>query len=143
MARVEARDLALSQARGRMVVGAALLLAPGWAGKRWIGGAADDPAVKVITRALGARDLAIGLGAVIALDRGTPARGWFEAAALSDTVDLVATVLARDAIPNAARKAVMMIAGGSGLACAALARVVDEPPIAEVHAPEAELTGHH
>jgi hypothetical protein len=29
------------------------------------------------------------------------------------------------------------------IACAALARVVDEPPVSDVHAPEAELTGHH
>ena len=135
--------MALSQARGRMVVGAALLLAPGWAGRRWIGEPADDPAVKVLTRALGVRDLVIGLGAVIALDRGAPARGWFEAAALSDAVDLVGTLLARDAIPSGTRKAVAMIAGGSGLACAALARAVDEPPLADVQAPEAELTGHH
>jgi len=137
---VEAREIALSQARGRIAVGAALLLAPGWAGRRWIGEPAGHSAVKVITRALGARDLAIGLGAVIALDRGVPARGWFEAAALSDTVDLVATLLARDAIPDGARKAVTMIAGGSALVCAALARAVDEPPVADVHAPEA---GHH
>ena len=75
---MEAREIALSQARGRMVVGAALLLAPGWAGRRWIGEPAGHPAVKVLTRALGVRDLAIGLGAVIALDRGVPARGWFE-----------------------------------------------------------------
>jgi hypothetical protein len=140
---VEARDLALSQARGRIAVGAALLVAPGWTGRRWIGEPADDPAVKVLTRALGVRDLVIGLGAVIAMDRGAPARGWFEAAALSDSVDLIATVLARNAIPDGARKAVTMIAGGSAIACAALARAVDEPPVPDVQAPEAQLTGHH
>jgi hypothetical protein len=80
---------------------------------------------------------------VIALDRGAPVRGWFEAAALSDTVDLVATLLARDSIPAGARRAVVAVAGGSALACAALARAVDEQPVQDVHAPEAELTGHH
>lgn len=140
---MEARAIALSQARGRVAVGAALLLAPGWAGRRWIGEPAGHPAVKVITRALGVRDLAIGLGAVIALDRGAPARGWFEAAALCDTVDLVATLLGGKAIPPGARRAVVAIAGGSAIACAAIAQAVDEPPVADVHAPEAELTGHH
>jgi hypothetical protein len=140
---VEAREIALSQARGRMVVGAAFVLAPGWAGGRWIGEPAAHPAVKVITRAFGVRDFALGLGAAIAIDRGAPARGWFEAAALSDAVDLVATLLAGDSIPRSARKAVAAIAAGSAVACAALARVVDDPPVQEIHAPEAELTGHH
>ena len=35
------------------------------------------------------------------------------------------------------------IAAASAVTCAVLARTVDEPPVAEVHAPEAELTGHH
>ena len=98
---MEARELALSNARGRMAVGVALLLAPGLIGRRWIGEQAGDPAVKVITRALGARDFALGLGAAIALDHGAPARGWLEAGALSDAVDLVATRLAGDSIPPA------------------------------------------
>jgi hypothetical protein len=140
---MEARELALSQARGRIAVGAALVLFPGWGGRRWIGEPAGDPAVKLLTRALGVRDLAIGLGAVIALDRGAPARGWLEAGALSDVVDLVATLVAGDAIPAGARRAVTVIAAGSAVACAVLARTVDEPPVADVHAPEAELTGHH
>jgi hypothetical protein len=141
---VQARDIALSQARGRMAVGAALMIAPGWAAGRWIGDQADHPAVKVLTRALGVRDFALGLGAAVAIDRGVPARGWFEAGALSDAVDLVAALLARGSIPDSSRKAVVVIASASSLACAALARAVDEPPIPEhVHAPEAELTGHH
>ena len=140
---METREIALSQARGRMVVGVALVVAPGWAGGRWIGEQARHPAVKVLTRALGVRDFALGLGAVIAIDRGAPARGWFEAAALSDGVDLAATLLAGDSIPDTARKAVSAIAGGSMLACAALARAVDKPPVPAVHAAEAELTGHH
>jgi hypothetical protein len=144
MCRVQARDTALSQARGRMAVGVALMVAPGFAGGRWIGDQAGHPAVKVVTRALGVRDFALGLGAAIAIDRGVPARGWFEAAALSDVVDLGATLMAGDSIPDRARKAVVVIAGASALVCAGLARMVDEPPIPEhVHAPEAELTGHH
>jgi hypothetical protein len=140
---VQVRDIALAQARGRMVVGISLMLAPGLTGRRWIGEPAEHPAVKVLTRALGVRDFALGLGATIAIDRGVPARGWFEAGALCDTVDLVATLVGGAAIPDRARRAVVVIAGASAIACAALARAVDEPPIPEhVHAPEAELTGH-
>jgi hypothetical protein len=143
MTRVEARDLALSNARGRMAIGAALVLAPRLAGPMWIGRDADSRAVHVLARGLGARDLALGLGTAVALDRGAPVRGWLEGAALADAVDLVSTLLAGDSIPASKRRAVALIAGGSMIACAALARVVDELPVADVHAPEAELTGHH
>jgi hypothetical protein len=143
MARVQARALALSNARGRMAIGAALVLAPRLAGPMWIGGDADSRAVRVLARGLGARDLALGLGTAVALDRGAPVRGWLEGAALADGVDLVATLLAGDSIPSSTRRSVALIAGASLIACAALARVVDEPPVLDIHAPEAELTGHH
>jgi hypothetical protein len=143
MTRVEARDLALSNARGRMAIGAALVLAPRLAGPMWIGRDADSRAVKVLARGLGARDVAIGLGTAVALDRGAPVRGWLEGAALADGVDLISTLLAGHSIPAGKRRAVVLIAGASLIACAALARVVDEPPVAGVQAPEAALTGHH
>ena len=143
MTRVQARDLALSNARGRMAIGAALVLAPRLAGPMWIGRAADSRAVNVLARGLGARDVALGLGTAVALDRGAPVRGWLEGAALADGVDLVSTLLAGDSIPAGKRRAVLLIAGASLIACAALARMVDEPPVADVHAPESERTGHH
>jgi hypothetical protein len=140
---VQARDLALANARGRMAIGAALVLAPRLAGPMWIGDEAERPAVKVLARAVGARDVALGLGIAVALDRGAPVRGWLEGAALADGVDLAATLLARDSIPSGARRAVALIAGGSLVACAALARALDEPPAEhEVRVPEAHLTGH-
>jgi hypothetical protein len=139
---VEARDLALSHARGRMVVGAALVLAPGLAGRLWIGDDARRPAVKVFARALGVRDLALGLGVVIALDRGAPVRGWLEAGALADLVDLAATLCAGDAIPKQARRSVVVVAAGSAAIAGLLARALEEAPAGDVSAPEAVLTGH-
>jgi hypothetical protein len=126
-----------------MAVGAALVLAPGLVGSRWIGDDATRPAVKVFARALGVRDVALGLGIAVALDRGAPARGWLEAAALSDAVDLIATQIAGDAIPAGGRRVLSLVAGASMIGCAAMARTVDEPPVPDVHAPEAGLTGHH
>jgi hypothetical protein len=144
MARMEPRDLALASARGRIAFGVAFLLAPGLVGRRWIGADADRRAVKLVVRALGARDVALGLGVVIALDRGTPVRGWLEGSALADSADFLATLLAGDSIPEDARRAVLLIAAGSAALGAALARKLDEPVAAgEVQAPEAALTGHH
>jgi hypothetical protein len=140
---VEARDLALSNARGRMAIGAALVLAPRLAGPMWIGDDADRRSVKVLARALGARDAALGLGIAVALDRGKPVRGWLEGAALADGVDLAATLLAGKSIPRRARLGVALIAGASMIGCALLSRALDTPPAEhEVFVTEAHLTGH-
>lgn len=140
---MQPRDLALAQARGRMLVGAAFVLAPGLAGRFWIGGDAKRRSVKLLARAFGARDFALGLGVVVALDRGTPVRGWIEGGALSDSVDVIATMLAGDSIPPDARRGALALAAGSAVLGVFLARALDEPvPRGEVQAPEAALTGH-
>src|ERR687896_510 len=90
---MEPRDLAIVQARGRIAVGLAFALAPGLAGRLWVGRDARTPGARVLGRAFGARDLALGLGVVIALDRGAPVRGWLEASALSDAGDFTAGLL--------------------------------------------------
>ena len=140
---MEARDQALLNARGRMAIGAVLVLAPRLAGPMWIGSDADRRAVKLLARAVGARDVALGLGTAVAIDRGGPVRGWLEGAALADAVDLVATLLAGDSIPKGKRRAVALIATASLVTCAALARALDTPPAAhQAQVPEAHLTGH-
>jgi hypothetical protein len=144
MRAMKAQDAAVTLARGRIAFGAMFLLAPGLAGRLWIGDDARRPAVKVLTRALGGRDLAIGLGVVIALDRGGPVRGWLEAGVLADAVDCAAALLAGDSLPENARSGVILVAAVSAGLGAVLARALDQPPAAGgVHAPEAALTGHH
>jgi len=126
-----------------MAVGAALVALPGRAASMWIGSDASRPAVKVLARALGVRDFALGLGIAVALDRGGPVRGWLEGAALSDVVDLFATLVAGDSIPRRSRLAVCAVAASSAVACAMLARALDDPPAEhELSVPEAHLTGH-
>jgi hypothetical protein len=118
-----------------------MFLAPALAARAWIGVDGARGAVKPLTQGFGARDLALGLGVVIALDRGAPVRGWLEASALADAGDLAGTLLAGGSIPASARKAVAALAGGSALTALALSRALDEPP-PPVSAPEASLTGH-
>ena len=86
--------------------------------------------VKVLARAFGARDLAIGLGIAISLDRGTPVRGWLEAGALSDAIDTAASLLAGSSIPPAIRWPCVALGAGSAALAASLARQFDEPPAA-------------
>jgi hypothetical protein len=139
---MEPRDIAIAQARGRMAFGVAFLLAPGIAARGWVGDDAMRPSVKVITRALGARDLALGLGIVIALDRGAPVRGWLEASALSDGVDGLATLLGGRALPTVGRVGVLALAAASGGVAAWLASNVDSEDGLPGMTPEATITGH-
>ena len=110
-----------------MAIGASLVLAPRLIGPMWIGDA-DDRVVKMMSRALGARDLALGLGLAVALDRGKPVRGWLEGAALADGGDLMATLLAGDSIPRGKRRRVALVAAVSLVGCAVVARMLDTPP---------------
>jgi hypothetical protein len=126
-----------------MAVGVALIVAPRLAGPMWIGDEANSRAVKVLARAFGARDLALGLGTAVAIDRGKPVRGWLEGAALADAVDFVATLVAGDSIPRGARRGVLAVAAASLATCAWLSRELDTPPAEhEVLVAEAHLTGH-
>jgi hypothetical protein len=126
MAGMQARDLALAHASGRIAVGAAFVVAPGLAGRLWIGAEARRRAVKVLGRAFGVRDLALGLGVVIALERGAPVRGWIEGGVLSDAVDVMATLLAADSIPPDVRRGALALGVSSAVAGAALSRAVDD-----------------
>ena len=140
---MEARELAVWHARGRQLVGAAFVVAPGVFGRAWIADDARRRPVKVLARAFGARDLAIGLGTVIALDRGTPVRGWIEAGVLSDGIDTAASLLAGGSIPAVIRWPCVALGAGSTAAGAALAPEFDEntEPIPG-QTPEAVVTGH-
>jgi hypothetical protein len=140
---MEPRDAALLHARARIAVGAAFVLFPGLAGRMWIGSPAAWRPVKVLARAFGARDLAIGLGIVIALDRGTPVRGWIEAGMLSDAIDTTASLLAGSSIPAAIRWPAVAVGAGSTAIGVALAQDLDETPEPiPGQTPEAVVTGH-
>jgi hypothetical protein len=112
---VDARTLARQQALGRVVVGAGLTFAPGLAGSGWMGRDSRRPATQVAIRALGARDLAIGLGTAYAAGQGYGSRPWLWAGILADATDFAATLRARDALPSLNVGVVGLVAGGSVL----------------------------
>jgi hypothetical protein len=110
------RQLVRALAAGRVVVGGALLIAPGAAGAGWIGDAARRREVKVMARAFGIRDLALGLGTLQALDTDAPAEPWVTAGMLSDAVDFAATALALRALGVRRALPVMAVAAGAAAA---------------------------
>ena len=118
------------------------LLAPALAGGFMTGSDGSRGGTKLLTRMVGGRDIALGLGAIIALDRGAPVRGWLEASALADGVDAVACLLAREHIPRGAFAGVVTLASAAAGLGAWLARELDPPPDAAPGHPEAIATGH-
>lgn len=76
-------------AAGRIAIGVGATVAPS-AGARFQFGAAP-PALTMTVRMLGARDLALGVGALIAMGHGgAPLRLWTQAGVLADAVDALA-----------------------------------------------------
>jgi hypothetical protein len=122
---MDARDAALVIALGRVGIGATLLVSPVAINRGWVGDDAARPGARVLGRAVGARDLALGLGAVLALRGSSPARPWLVAGALADFGDLGATLGERRALPRSGLLGVGALAGGSALLGAWLARAVD------------------
>ena len=114
---------AMAVAAGRVAIGVTALVWPSVPARPWVGAAADDLAARVFGRALGARDLALGLGALAALQgpaaEAGPARAWVAAGALSDALDVVASLASWPDLPRVTRWLVAASAGGAAVAGAA------------------------
>lgn len=117
--------LAQAFAFGRIALGAGALVAPAPVSRAF--GLGEGPTARLAGRYLGGRDLATGVGMVLA-DRHGSARGWFEAAALIDFIDAGATLLAakRGAMPVGRAALVVLLAAGSGSVAMYLARTEDD-----------------
>src|SRR3954467_5544709 len=98
----------------RLGVGAALGVAPGWAGRILVGPGADGPGSKVFARAVGARDFALGLRILRATQDGESASTGIKAGFVADIADAVATAVAGRHLTRARKVLMPLIAGGVG-----------------------------
>ena len=104
----------------------AALVAPRWPAAPWVGRAESArPSVKLLARALGGRDIALGLGPVLAMRHESPARGWMEAGGLADAADLVGTLVAWRSLPHRTRPAMLAVIAGSLVASRVIAAGLD------------------
>ncbi len=139
---MEATTVAMLFARGRIAIGIAAVAVPGSAIRAMSADSDPGGLAPVVARMLGGRDIALGLGTVVALDHGTPVRGWLEGAALADAVDCVASVIGREQMTPRAFWGTLGLAGGSAILGVVLARRLDPPPAPHPGQPEAVVTGH-
>jgi hypothetical protein len=106
------RLLGVSISVGRFLFGVAFIAQPKLMERAWIGKQARLPGAQLLARAVGARDLVLGLGGLQALRRNDgSARPWLAAASICDAVDFGATQAAGRGIPRQARSGVLAIAG--------------------------------
>ena len=103
----------------RIAIGAVAVVLPRLVLRPWIGADAGQPSARLLSRALGGRDMALGLGALLAMNHGGPVRGWLEAGGLADAGDVLATVLGW---PHESRwgRWMVLAAAGTGVASAAV-----------------------
>jgi len=110
------RQLVRTLAAGRVAIGTALVLVPTLAARGWAGPEASRPATKVFLRALGIRDLALGLGTLRALERGEDPVPWARYGAAADGVDAVASLIGYRSLAPRGRFAIVLLAAGAAAA---------------------------
>jgi len=119
-----ARRIGRSVALARALLGLAALAFPSLPGRPWVGAVASEPGGKVLARALGGRDLALGAGA-LSVERPETLRTWVGLAALADLGDALSTLVAFPHLPRRGRWLVLASALGAavlgGLSAAGLA----------------------
>src|SRR5215207_4297309 len=125
---MERRDVAVSLARGRVAIGVVSVLAPAFVARMMTGRDGSGGGTILFARMVGARDLGLGLGLRIALDRGASVRGWLEASALVDGIDAAACLLARDQIRTSMFPGAVGLAAAGALLSSWLARQLEPAP---------------
>jgi hypothetical protein len=123
---MDARSLARSLALGRVAIGGALVVAPALAARGWIGEVSGTPGARALARGFGMRDVAIGAGALAALQADGAVRDWMLAGAAADAADLAATVLARRELPWLGRFGIGALAATGATLSLLAAREVDQ-----------------
>ena len=103
--------LILAFAAGRGLFGVGLMAVPGKLASGWIPDDHSRAQTQMIVRGIGGRDIALAGGTVKAALDGDDTRPWLLAAIASDGSDILASLLAGDALPARAKKGTLALAG--------------------------------
>lgn len=109
---MDARQVIRFIGLGRTLLGVVALTRPEIPARPWVGrSVAGTAGGRVLARALGARDLVLGLGAV-----RTGSGGWAAAGAAADALDAAVTLGSFADLPRRGRLLVLGSAGGAAVA---------------------------
>lgn len=122
---MEERELARVLGLGRTVLGITMVLAPRKAARGFTG--EEDPGftASMALRGLGARDIALGTGLLVALEEDRDVARWLEAGALADAGDLLATLSNFRELPTWRRLMWLLTAGSATFLGIKLAGALD------------------
>jgi hypothetical protein len=120
---LDRRQLAVLIARGRVVLGLTALLAPGLAVRALMG--ESTPTTRTLARMLGARDLALGIGAVTTLKERTQDAEWVSMGAVADGADALAGLFT-PGLPVRARLMGVVAAGAATIGMDGARHFADE-----------------
>ncbi|HEY4017455.1 MAG TPA: hypothetical protein VGM75_02135 [Pseudonocardiaceae bacterium] len=109
----DSRTLATLLAAGRLAIGVAATAFPELGARSWVGEHGRGPAGRVLGRALGARDLALAIGALSSLEEDAQFWRWIRLGAFADAADALATLLNWRSLPRVSRIGVFGIAAGA------------------------------
>jgi hypothetical protein len=113
---MDTAKLAEQIAYGRIGLGLALMLAPGLAGRGYIGRRAGEPTVRLVNRLFGGRDVALGVWLLSSRDDKAAFRTAVAVGMACDAWDAVATLTTKDALPKMGRAMTAMTATGAAVA---------------------------
>jgi len=119
------RKMSVAFAAARGLFGVGLMVLPSRMGTSWIGPDAERPPVHVVIRGLGARDVALAAGTILAALNGSPLRPWLVGSFGCDISDVTATLAVGGSLPRRARLGTVALGGASAAAGAALAASAD------------------
>jgi hypothetical protein len=125
---VTPRALLTQLSAGRIALGASLIAAPRIVAGMWLGEDGRRPAVGVLGRGFGARDLVLGAGTLGAMRSGRGLRTWVLAGLVADATDLGATIAGRDHLPRASVPMLAGLAGGALVVGAVVLASGDDSP---------------
>ena len=89
---LDERELVQMLSFVRLVIGVGFILMPRRLGRWWTGEEDISTTSRMALRSLGGRDVALAVGALIALENDGNVRGWLEAGALADASDALGTL---------------------------------------------------
>ena len=121
---LDSRETARYMSLARFGVGVAMLVLPRRMARNWLGDG-EWQGTPVAMRAIGARDIAISVGTMTALENGGDTGAWLRAGATADAADAAALVLAFRNLRGLRKWVWPLIAGGSAYLSLELAEDLD------------------
>ncbi len=133
------RTNVLGVARGRIVMGLAMLLVPGVMLRVLFGRHASTKSGRVMARMFGAREIVLGVGTVTSVKEGTQDAEWTSACAVADAVDGLVMALS-PGVPRRSRPAAFVGGIAAVLGMQAARAFADERTAARTEAALADAT---